>query len=276
LKRLVVTADDVGLHPGMTRGARRAHDAGIVTAVSLCAVSRDLEDAAAALRARPRLDVGIHLVLVGERPLSPAARVPTLVGRDARLLPGFRAFTWRYARRAIAPRDLETELRAQIEAVLGHRLQPVHLNSHQHLHVLPGVLEVVLRLAVEYGIPWVRVPADRRLPVLGRRGAELRVLDRLGRRARLVLAGRRDLRAANHTAGLFDAGHLDAERLLAILGRLEDSTELVCHPGIDDHALGSAYDWGYGWEEETAALCDPRMVAALAATGATLAGFRDL
>ena len=32
LKKLVVTADDVGLHPGMTRGALAAADAGIVTA----------------------------------------------------------------------------------------------------------------------------------------------------------------------------------------------------------------------------------------------------
>jgi predicted glycoside hydrolase/deacetylase ChbG (UPF0249 family) len=40
LKKLIVTADDVGLHPGMTRGALAACDAGIVTAVSVAAVGR--------------------------------------------------------------------------------------------------------------------------------------------------------------------------------------------------------------------------------------------
>ncbi len=276
MKRLVVTADDVGLHPGMTRGAMRAHDAGIVTAVSLCAVGRDLQGAAAALQERPALDAGIHLVLVGERPLSAPSRVPSLVGRNGMLLPDFRAFSWRYARRGVDPRDVETEMRAQIEAVLRLGLRPLHLNSHQHLHVLPRVFEVVLRLAGEHRIPWVRVPEDRRLPAFGLRSAELHALAAIGRRARRRLTAQQGPRSLAHTAGLFDAGRLTPERLLAIAGRVDDPTELVCHPGIDDRAIARVYDWGYRWQEETAALCDPSVPVALAAAGVSLVGFRDL
>jgi predicted glycoside hydrolase/deacetylase ChbG (UPF0249 family) len=276
LKRLVVTADDVGLHPGMTAGAMRAHDHGIVTAVSLCAVGRDLESAVAALAQRPRLDAGIHLVLVGERPLNPPARVPSLVGRDGRLPAGFRDFTWRYARQAIHPDEVERELRAQIEAVLRLGVQPLHLNSHQHLHVLPRILDIVLRLAVEYGIAWVRVPADAELPGFGRRGLELRALRVLAGRARRRLSAHPSLRALDHTAGLLHAGHLTPERLLAIAVGVEDSTELVCHPGLDDRSLAATYDWDYRWDDETAALCDAGLRAALDRSGIAAAGFRDL
>jgi predicted glycoside hydrolase/deacetylase ChbG (UPF0249 family) len=34
-------------------------------------------------------------------------------------------------------------------------------------------------------------------------------------------------------------------------------TELVSHPGLDDGSLRAAYSWGYEWEREAAALCDP-------------------
>jgi predicted glycoside hydrolase/deacetylase ChbG (UPF0249 family) len=274
LKRLVVTADDVGLHPDMTAGAMRAHDQGIVTAVSMCAPGRDLENAAREVLARPELDAGIHLVLVGERPSSPPDRVASLVGRDGKLLPGFRAFGWRYLRGAIDPDEVELELRAQIETVLGHGVRPLHLNSHQHLHVLPRIFAIAARLAVEYGIPWIRLPLDPHLPALAPRGMELRTLGALSRRARRRVVA--PLRALEESAGLFDAGHLTAERLLAIIARAEDSTELVCHPGLDGSALAAAYDWNYRWGEETAALCDRRLPGALATAGVSLAGFRDL
>ena len=64
LRRLIVTADDVGLHPGMTAGAIRAHRDGIVTACSLVANGVAFYDAVERLREVPSLEVGVHLTLV--------------------------------------------------------------------------------------------------------------------------------------------------------------------------------------------------------------------
>src|SRR5260370_24294876 len=49
-RRLIVTADDVGLHRGMTEGAIRAHRDGIVTACSVVASGVAFDDAVAPLR----------------------------------------------------------------------------------------------------------------------------------------------------------------------------------------------------------------------------------
>lgn len=276
MKSLVVTADDVGLHPAMTAGALRAHDQGIVTTVSVAAVGADLARATAAIRSRPALECGVHLVLVGERPLSPAAEVPTLVGTSGRLLSGFRSFTWRYLRGGISPGEVERELRRQIEAVLAAGLRPLHLNAHQHLHVLPGVQRVVRGLAAEYGVPWLRDPIDDAASGLSPRSLQLRVLSRLGRSALRLRTGSLATRSLGRSAGLWHAGHLNVERLLAIVSSIDASTELVCHPGSDDAALRKTYDWGYRWEAETAALCDPRVRAALDDAGIALSGFGAL
>ncbi|HEX9944764.1 MAG TPA: ChbG/HpnK family deacetylase [Thermoanaerobaculia bacterium] len=268
MRALIVTADDVGLHPGMTLGAIQAHDQGIVTACSVVAAGRACERAVELLRDRPGLDVGVHLALVGERPLSPPERVRSLVGRDGAFLKDFRAFTRRYLLGGIAASEIEEELRRQIERLLAAGLTVVHANSHQHLHVLPRVFEVVLRLAEEYRIPFVRVPREPAARGLSPRALQIGILNRIGKRLEV-----RSIRTVDRTVGILDAGKLTFERLSSILAGVEGVTELVCHPGLGDEALATEYDWGYGWDRETAALCDPRVREALRERGIEIATF---
>jgi chitin disaccharide deacetylase len=271
----VVTADDVGLHPGMTLGALKAHDEGIVTACSVVANGRAFADAVERLRDRPRLDVGIHLTLVGERPLSPPETVRSLIGSEGAFLPGFRAFTRRYLLGGIDAAELETELRRQIERLLAAGLEIIHANSHQHLHVLPKVFDVVLRLAEEYRIPWVRIPREPRIGRPSPRSLEIAILNGIGRRARRQLQGS-SARATGRTVGIREAGRLNPARLSHILEHVDGFTELICHPGLGGAALSAAYDWGYGWDDETAALCAPEIREALRERNVELTTFTDL
>ncbi len=276
MRALVATADDVGLHAGLTLGALRAHDRGIVTAASVVANGRDLEPALERLRERPGLDAGVHLTLVGERPLSPPAAVPSLLGRDGTFLPDVRSFARRYLLGGIAAAEVEAELRRQIERLLAGGLTLVHANSHQHLHVLPRVFDVVLRLAAEYRIPFVRVPREPATGGFSVRSLEIAVLNGMARGARRRLLEQPGLRTTDRTVGVMDAGRLTCERLADAFGNVEGVCELVCHPGIGDADLAAAYPWGYGWEQETAALCDPRLPELLRARGIELTSFSRL
>lgn len=278
MKRLVVTADDAGLHPGMTRGALAAFESGIVTAVSVSPNGRAFEDAVARLRERPGLDVGVHLSLVGESPLSPPGQVRSLLDPRGRLLPGWPAFARRWLLGGVRAAEVEAELRRQVERLLAAGLPVVHLNSHQHLHVLPGLFAIVLRLAEEHRIPWVRVPAEPAaagLPFTPR-AAQIALLNRLGRRARLRLEKARNVQTTERTVGVLTAGRLTVEALGQALPGVEGLAELVCHPGLGDAELAAEYDWGYAWDAETAALCDPRVPRMLRAAGIELTSFSRL
>lgn len=235
--RLIVTADDVGLDRGMTEGAIRAHRDGIVTACSIVANGREFDDAVARLREVPSLEVGVHLALVEERALTTGATMPR-----------------NYVRFVLGRRgDVEPELRAQIEKVLAAGLRVTHLNGHQHLHMLPRVRRVVERLAREYGIGYVRVVNDRG----GKsRRLSMAVLNALGDRGR-------------RTIGVAEAGHLTASRVVELLDHVDGVTELVTHPGVGVTAYPH---WGYAWDEETRALCDPAVREAIAARGIQLVG----
>jgi predicted glycoside hydrolase/deacetylase ChbG (UPF0249 family) len=278
VKRLIVTADDVGLHAGMTAGALLAHDRGIVSAVSVAAAGAAFAEAVPMLLDRTRLDVGIHLVLTGERPLSPPAEVRSLLGSNGELLPGFRAFAWRYFHGGVREYEVEVEWRRQLERLLDSGLRPVHLNSHQHLHVLPRLFPIACRLAEEAGIPFVRLPEDTAAVVhgFGTRNVEISVLNWLSRRARRGLPVEAPSRRVHKTVGVLVAGKLTVDAIAEMLALVGSASELVCHPGLDDGVVASRYAWRYRWEEETAALCDPRVPAMLRAAGVELGRFSGL
>jgi predicted glycoside hydrolase/deacetylase ChbG (UPF0249 family) len=259
VKFLIATADDLGLHRGMNEGAERAHRHGILTACSVVANGRELAHAVEVLRDLPGLEVGIHLTFVEERPLSD--KVSSLVDSSGRFHKSYREFVARYATGSIDLEQLERELRAQIEKVLSTGLTPTHLNSHQHLHVLPGVLDIVSRLAQEFRIGYLRVPLDR-----GGRGRPMamRFLAALARRARWRLGG--NARAI----GIAEAGHLSGAKLVRLLDHVVGVTELVAHPGIGTPEISASYDWGYAWDEETAGLCDPAVAEAIRQQGILL------
>lgn len=243
-RTLIVTADDIGMHPGMTEGAIRAHREGIVTACSLVANGAAFDDAVSRLRDVPSLELGVHLTLVEERPLT-SIRFPRK----------YTSFVPLYLARVIGIAAIERELRAQVERVLATGLRVTHLNGHQHLHLLPRIFRVVVRLAREYSIPYVRIVDDRGGTA---RGLAIRALSTLGRRART--AGLTN----DRTIGVAGAGHL--EDVVPLLDHVEGVTELVTHPGV----AVSGYDWGYAWDAETRALCDPRLRDELAERGIEL------
>ncbi|MEO8380873.1 MAG: ChbG/HpnK family deacetylase, partial [Acidobacteriota bacterium] len=250
--KLIVTADDVGLHRGMTEGAIRAHREGIVTACSVVVNGVAFDDAVARLREVPSLEVGVHLTLVEERPLT-----------AIRFSNKYTSFLPRYLARRISIEAIERELRAQIERVADAGLTITHLDGHQHLHLLPRIFAVVTRLAREHAIPYVRIVDDRgstsrRMPMAA--------LNVLGRRARASLIGDAAVRTNDHTIGVADAGHLTD--VVHLLDHVTGITELVTHPGMGV----DGYGWGYAWEAETRALCDPRLREELAARGIDLAG----
>ena len=80
--QLVVNADDFGQSPATSRGILRAHREGVVTSTSVLGNCDDVAGVCALLAGAPELGVGVHLTLVGGRPVSPAASLPTLTNPD--------------------------------------------------------------------------------------------------------------------------------------------------------------------------------------------------
>ena len=270
-RKLIVTADDVGIHRGMTLGAITAHERGIVTGCSVVPGGADFEAAAELLRHRLSLAVGVHLRLVDGRPLCAAREVPSLVEPGGAFASSWFGFVRRYLAGKVDLAEVEAEFRRQIEAVSAAGLTVSHLNSHQHLHMLPGVFGVVVQLAQEHGIPYMRLSADRGARrVRAARRVMLTCLSLCASLARRRARGVERVRIGDAAIGIAQAGHLTSGLIGALLDHVVGVTELVCHPGVDQGAIARGFDWGYEWQNETDALCSPGLRSAMTAAGIDL------
>lgn len=271
---LIVNADDFGLTYGISHGILRAHRDGIVTSTSVLAIGPVYPKVARLLDDHPRLGIGVHLAAVGEDPpLLSRAEVPTLFAGRGQLCETWSQFLRRAVVGRVDPDDVRREFRAQLGAVAELGLPITHLDAHQHLHLWPPMCELVLDLALEFGIEAVRVPRSRPSTVVG---VGVTVLARrLARRA-----GAAGLRYPADAVGIDVAGRLDADLLPVVLAWLaargRTAVELTVHPGEDDDPDRVRYRWGYRWPDELDALVGPDALAAVAASGFTLGTYADL
>ena len=163
----MVNADDFGFTRDVNQGIIEAHRKGILTATTIMAPAPRLTTRCVWRKKIPALDIGVHLVLVGEPPF------PMTV---AQLI---RAVTLGRIR-------IYEELSAQVRRVLDAGLAPTHLDTHKHTHLLPPVLAAVARISEEFRIPWVRRPFDFPLEPNGHSLAEARGESGIQRRARAI------------------------------------------------------------------------------------------
>lgn len=153
--RIVVTADDLGLSPGVTRGVIEAHRRGVVRSASLLVTFPSSAEGAELARAERDLEIGVHLDLVGGRPVSDAVRVPTLVDREGRFHP-LGGFVRRLATGRIRPSEIATEIRAQVARARALGTPALAWDSHRHTHLIPLVARVVGAVAREQAARWIR------------------------------------------------------------------------------------------------------------------------
>jgi len=265
----VVNADDFGFTPDVNDGIVEAHRDGILTATTLMANGAAFDHAVRLARETPALDVGCHLVLVGGPSLVTGVGLPATIGQLLRAL----------ARRQIWVYE---ELRAQVHRIVGAGIQPTHLDTHKHTHLAPPVLDAVVRLAEEFGIPWVRRPFDFPLHALGGTVPQLQrltssALGTMRRRFHRVLE-QHHCRATDHFAGFQITGRFRTAELLALLRILpEGSTELMCHPGRCGDALRNARTrLKESREAELLALTAVEVREAVKRAGIELVSYREL
>ena len=249
-RKLIVTADDLGAHEAINRGILEAHEEGIVTAASIVPCGRAFDHACRLVEKRRKLDVGIHLTLVEERPLLGPDEIRTLAPK--RELPKtYRQLFMGIVKGKIKLSEIERELDAQIQKVLKAGLNVSHIDSHQHTHLFPPLQAMFLRLAEHYEFQSVRA-SSRIVPGRTKFSVFLAPLaKRMQRTAR-----KRGLRTADTLWLPSPSGHLTGLQIIQGIPKLpEGVTELVVHPGADQKILEKEYPaWSFKWQQELAAL----------------------
>ena len=249
MKQLIVNADDFGLTEQVSRGILHAYREGIVTSTTLMANGGGFDAAVSISRRAPHLGVGVHLNLTEGVPVSPALRIPSLVDHNGQLHLSPGRLLQALVTREVDLADVETELWWQIWKVFDAGISPTHLDGHKHIHVLPGISDIVIRLAKEFSIRSIRCPLEvaTKLSKMQGNGASrsatvkqyfvARTVSTFAQRFKKKLA-KAGLLSPARFYGLSQTGFLDARSIQEILrGLPEGVSELMCHPGYLDADL---------------------------------------
>jgi predicted glycoside hydrolase/deacetylase ChbG (UPF0249 family) len=136
----------------------KAFESGLVNSGSIMVPCPWFSEIATYARANPQADLGLHLTLTSEwtsfrwGPVTSKDRVSSLLDKN-----GYFHLTETEAASHADPKEVELEIRAQIERARAFGIQPTHLDSHMGtLYQNKALFEVFLRVAREYKLP-VRV-----------------------------------------------------------------------------------------------------------------------
>jgi predicted glycoside hydrolase/deacetylase ChbG (UPF0249 family) len=275
MKQLIISADDFGLTKSVNDGIAMACAEGIVTHVNLIPTGEAFTDAAERIDSIKGVSVGAHLALTETAPLLRAEKVHSIVGKDRRFYRHSGGFFLRLFFGKIDMAEAYLELKAQLEAIMKAGVKPVNLSSHEHIHMMPSMLEVFVRLAKEYGIPSIRCFYEKRMarPVTAGKIFKALAIAGLGRRAREFISSS-GLSSTDDFFGFYDSGHIDEKRLSALIGFIgEGVCELVTHPGFLGPEVIDRYTFHRNCEAELSALTSPRVRRLIHEKGIELTGF---
>ncbi len=274
MKYLIVNADDFGLSKSINKGIINAHLNGIVTSASLMANGEAFEDAVSLIHRRPALAVGIHFVLTEEKPVLPQNEVPSLVDKNGHFFRTYRQFFQRLLTGRINNREIKNEFNAQLNKLLRAGIKPSHADGHDHLHIFPSILNVLLEIAKTNHIQWIRNSHDTLTAVNDFSHLGLAVLGKFGKKK---ILGKR-CNTSNYFLGTRFSGKLNESNVLHMLDNLRTGvSEIMCHPGEENRELIAKYGhWNYHWKDEQIALTSAAVKARIARRDLLLTNYREL
>lgn len=169
--KLIINADDLGVSPTVNEAVLEGVQGGVITAASLMVNMPWAEAAAADLRKQaPQLSLALHFTLTSGKAMSLRDEIPLLVDHQGHFKHGFlglwKNLSSRWVERRYAADFLEqirmefrTQLAAMDRLVRDYGLVFDHLDSHQHIHAIPGIMEICRQEAERRSLA-LRIPRE--------------------------------------------------------------------------------------------------------------------
>jgi hopanoid biosynthesis associated protein HpnK len=281
MKRVIVTADDFGRCLPINEAVEDAHRHGILTSASLMVTGDAAQDAVARARSMPDLAVGLHVTLVDGKPALDPEQIPDLVETDGRFSSRVVALGTKIYFDSKVQAQVAAEMRKQFELFRATGLAFDHVDSHHHYHLHPTVSALMIDLAVEFGVPAMRIPYEPPMASIAARRNKIikRLVTGLFHRRATAKMRRAALTAGrqvnDRVFGFADSGAMDCDAVYDFLNALPDGlSEIYGHPATrvwDDYPMPTTYRC----IDEYRALIDDRVRDRALQADIRLGGFLD-
>ena len=165
---LFINADDYGLSKGINNGVIDCIKHGIVNGISIVPNGYAFKDGLKKIPSKKIKKISIHLNLVELQPISPIEKIRKIINQNNELnLNPFKLlfinFFYTKNKKKLISNQIEIEIENQIKKVLNKinkKKYIIGIDSHYHIHVLPIVFKIIIKLTKKYKINYIRIPAE--------------------------------------------------------------------------------------------------------------------
>lgn len=277
--QILVNADDYGRHVLINQAVAKGVEEGILRSATLMPGGKAFDDAVEVARSHPALGVGIHLTLVNGFPVCDPKDIPSLVTEEGVFLDDYVAFVKHFLTGKVDMADVRRELTAQAQKMERTGLALTHVDSHQHMHMLPGIIDIALDVAEGIHLDATRISYT---PLFtGFSGNPGQLVGRLGLFTLAEIAGwkahRRHFRTPDHFAGIVAGEAVNEEHFKDIVNHLKPgTTEVMMHPGVDNERLLKDCGWDHDYEAELASILSPEIQEMIKKKNVKVVNFGDI
>lgn len=259
VKKIIITADDLGIDNQINKGIAESYTNGILTSSALLVNAPNTEEGVKIAKMYNNLEVGLHLSIVEGIALTNKRSSITdelsYFDNKICLTKNWKDFLIKYFLGKLKLVELEAELDLQFKKFLDYFDEIPFVNGTQHLHILPGIIDIVLKLAEKYKVKAIRLPSlekpsilylNKRFPVL----IPFQVLGTIAKRK----AKQKKIKFPDAVLGMQYSGNIDERTFIKMLKNLPFQTnEIVMHPGYSSNTLKNNLPWAYSnfnWQLE--------------------------
>ncbi len=147
--QLIINADDFGLCASVNKAIINCFKAGNLTSTTLMVNMPGTSEAVNLAKENPGLGIGLHFCLTEGKPLSTAK---TIIDENGNFLSRER-FIKMAATNKINFSDVKMEFDAQLSKAKSFGIPITHIDSHQHVHMLPKVFNSIVKRVNDENLP---------------------------------------------------------------------------------------------------------------------------
>lgn len=153
--KIILNADDFGMCDSQNKAIIDLFKKGYITDASIMVPCPSSEEALEFAKNNPQYSIGVHLTLTSEwpnhkwGPTLPADQVPSLVDKDG----NFFVTSAEMAHQADR-KEIEAELRNQIETALNAGIKPTHIDNHMFSLCEKDFHDMAITFSMDYQIPF--------------------------------------------------------------------------------------------------------------------------
>lgn len=266
MKKIIINADDFGRHELINRAVKISYEKGFLRSATIMAGGIAFDDAVKISKNLPNLGVGIHLTLANGNPILPKNKIPSLVNDEGTFYDNHAEFIKNFLQGKINLDEVKAELAAQFEKIFRAGLKPTHIDSHQHLHHLPKIIDIVLDLAEKSNIHAIRI-SDTKI-FEGNFGGVGQFIGRVGlaslAKFSATKANKKNFLFPNHFTGIVAGESVTENFMINLIENLrEGTTEVMLHPGTDNSVLENFCQWEHNFEAELNAVTSKKVLKLL-------------